>query len=164
MFSTWLTFHSFYLRPLPCWVFTLTYSSCRHLSHAPLPENTTSWPFLPPPQAHSHNRTLTLKAPGSGAQFPMTAHWLRSLFLWVVFRCYLPPFRGCLCPLPCCQRQSGGCGQVEQGKGGINGDSRRVDLGWWTHNTTYRWCIIESYTWNWYNFINQCHPNKFNKT
>ena len=23
--------------------------------------------------------------------------------------------------------------------------------------------VIELYTWNLYNFINQCHPNKFNK-
>ena len=36
-------------------------------------------------------------------------------------------------------------------------------MGWWTHNTVYRWCIIELYPWNLYNFINQCHPNKFNK-
>ena len=36
-------------------------------------------------------------------------------------------------------------------------------MGWWTHNTLHRWCIIELYTWNLYNFINQCHPNKFNK-
>ena len=41
--------------------------------------------------------------------------------------------------------------------------------GWWTHNTIYRWCIIELYmfyricTWILHNFINQCHPNKFNK-
>ena len=30
-------------------------------------------------------------------------------------------------------------------------------------NIIYRWCIIELYTWNLYNLINQCHPNKFNK-
>ena len=27
------------------------------------------------------------------------------------------------------------------------------------HNTVYRWCVIELYAWNLYNFINQCHPN-----
>ena len=26
----------------------------------------------------------------------------------------------------------------------------------------YRWCITELYAWNGYNFINQCHSNKFN--
>ena len=25
------------------------------------------------------------------------------------------------------------------------------------------WCIIELYPWNWYDFINQCHSNQFNK-
>ena len=25
-----------------------------------------------------------------------------------------------------------------QGKGGINGDGRRLDFGWWAHNTIYR--------------------------
>ena len=30
--------------------------------------------------------------------------------------------------------------------GGINGDWRRFEFGWWTHNTMYRWCIIEFYT------------------
>ena len=28
-------------------------------------------------------------------------------------------------------------------------------------NTVYRWYIIELYTWNVYNFINQYHPNKY---
>ena len=36
------------------------------------------------------------------------------------------------------------------------------DLGWWMHNTIYRGCSAELYTWNLYNFINQCYPNKFN--
>ena len=31
----------------------------------------------------------------------------------------------------------------------------------WTHNTIYRWYIIELFPWNLCNFINQCHPNKF---
>lgn len=30
-----------------------------------------------------------------------------------------------------------------------------------THNAIYRWCGIDLYTWNLYNFINQCYPNKF---
>ena len=36
------------------------------------------------------------------------------------------------------------------------------DFGWWAHNAIYRWCIIDLYTWNLYNFINQCHHNKCN--
>ena len=35
-------------------------------------------------------------------------------------------------------RGEGGWGDVEDGKGGINGDGRRLDLGWRTHNTIYR--------------------------
>ena len=53
-------------------------------------------------------------------------------------------------------------GEVEESKGRINGDRRRLYLEWWTHNTIYKWCIIELYTWNLYDFINQCYPNKFN--
>ena len=30
-----------------------------------------------------------------------------------------------------------------EGKWGISGDGRRLDLGWLTHNTIYRCCIIE---------------------
>ena len=45
---------------------------------------------------------------------------------------------------------------------GYKGDGS-LDLGWWTHNTDYRWYTIELYTWHLYNFINQCHSNKFNK-
>ena len=41
--------------------------------------------------------------------------------------------------------------------GGINGDGRRLDLGWGTHNTVYRWWVVELCTWNLYNFVNQCH-------
>ena len=36
------------------------------------------------------------------------------------------------------------------------------NFGWWTHNTIHRWCILELYTSNLYNFINQCHPHKCN--
>ena len=36
------------------------------------------------------------------------------------------------------------------------------DLTWDGEHTIYRWCIIEVYHWNLYNFINQCHSNKFN--
>lgn len=32
-----------------------------------------------------------------------------------------------------------------------------------TMQYTDEWCIIGLYTWNPYNFINQCHPKKFNK-
>ena len=50
-----------------------------------------------------------------------------------------------------------------EGYGGINGDGRRLDLGWWTHSTVHRWCVVELCTWSLYNFVCQCHPNKFNK-
>ena len=40
-------------------------------------------------------------------------------------------------------------------------DERRLDLGWWTHDTIFRWCVTELHTWNLYTFINQCHPNTF---
>ena len=53
--------------------------------------------------------------------------------------------------------------EVEEGKGGINGDGRRLDLGD-EHNTVYRWCAVQLCTWNLYNFVNQCHPNKFLKS
>lgn len=45
----------------------------------------------------------------------------------------------------------------------IYGHRRRFDFRWSTHNAIYRCCIIELYTWNLYNYINQCHSNKFNK-
>ena len=49
--------------------------------------------------------------------------------------------------------------EVAKGKGDqIYGDKKRFDLGWWTHNTIYRWYIRELYTWNLYHFVNQCHP------
>ena len=59
-----------------------------------------------------------------------------------------------------------GGGQVEVGKSkeARNGDGRRLDFESWTHNTLYKWHIIELYTWNLYSCINQCHPNKFNKS
>ena len=31
-----------------------------------------------------------------------------------------------------------GVGEVEEGKGGINGDGRRIDFEWQTHDTIYR--------------------------
>ena len=39
---------------------------------------------------------------------------------------------------------------------------------WWRKETwlwvvSTQWCIVEVYTWNLYNFINQHHPTKFNK-
>ena len=52
---------------------------------------------------------------------------------------------------------------VVKGKGGqIHGDWRRFDFGWWARSATYRLWIMEIYTWNLYNLINQCHPNTFN--
>lgn len=36
--------------------------------------------------------------------------------------------------------------------------SIRYGFGWQTYNSTYGWCIIESYTRKLYNFINQWHP------
>ena len=36
-------------------------------------------------------------------------------------------------------------GKVEGRKEGINGGGRRLNLRGWTHNTVYRWCIIELY-------------------
>lgn len=36
--------------------------------------------------------------------------------------------------------------EVNEGKGGLNGDGKRLDLGWYRHNTLYRCCIIEMYT------------------
>ena len=56
-----------------------------------------------------------------------------------------------------------GVGEGRRGYGEINNEGRRLELGWWTHNTLYRGCTIELCTRNRYNFINQCHPNKFNK-
>ena len=50
----------------------------------------------------------------------------------------------------------------EEGKGvQICGDGKTLGFGWWAHNVTYRWCMTASYTWNWYNVINQCYPNTF---
>ena len=59
---------------------------------------------------------------------------------------------------------AGGGGHVEEGVKGVNGDGQcRLDLGWWPHSTVYRWCVVELWPWNLYNFGNQCHPNNFNK-
>ena len=35
---------------------------------------------------------------------------------------------------------------------------------WWEHGSVCRWCVTELYTWNLDGFINQCHPNKVNKS
>ena len=45
---------------------------------------------------------------------------------------------------------------------GINGGGRRLDLGRWTHKTTYRWCVAELYPWTLDNFIKYHHHNKIN--
>ena len=37
-----------------------------------------------------------------------------------------------------CVVMAKGGGEVEEGMGGINGDGRRLDVGWRTHNTVYR--------------------------
>ena len=61
-------------------------------------------------------------------------------------------------------REKGGWGEVVKGnRGQIYDDGRRSDFGGWTHNVmhVYRWCIIKLYTWNLYNFINQCQANEF---
>ena len=55
-------------------------------------------------------------------------------------------------------------GEIEEGKGGRTYVDRRISFGWWTHNAIYWWTIIELYTQNLYNLINQCHPNTFNKS
>ena len=47
---------------------------------------------------------------------------------------------------------------VRGGKGEINGDRRRLDLGWWTHNTIYRWCIIKLYTWTYIILLTNVTP------
>ena len=57
----------------------------------------------------------------------------------------------------------GQLGVAGGGYGGINGDGRRLDLGCWARNTVYRLHVVESCAWNLYNFVNQCHPNRFNK-
>ena len=56
-----------------------------------------------------------------------------------------------------------GMGEVEEGEGGISIDGWNLDLGWRTHNTVYRWHVIELCPWNLYNIVNQCRPSKFNK-
>ena len=52
--------------------------------------------------------------------------------------------------------------EVKKGIGEINGDGRRLDLGW-TWITGYRWCVVELCAQNLFNFVTQCHLNKFNK-
>ena len=56
-------------------------------------------------------------------------------------------------------RRKGDEEQIEKVKGGTNGDGRDLTLeGEYTIQYTRELC-----TWNLYNFIKQCHPNKFNK-
>ena len=55
---------------------------------------------------------------------------------------------------------------VGRGGGGYMGDKwwwTDTWLGWWTHSMVYRWCFVELCTWNLYNFVNHCYPNKFNE-
>ena len=59
-------------------------------------------------------------------------------------------------------RGKGHEGGSKEYRGQIHGEGGRVGFGWAAHSAVYRWCIIELYTWNPYNLINQCHPNKFN--
>ena len=58
-------------------------------------------------------------------------------------------------------RGKGRWGEAEDSRG-RNGEGRILVLGWWTHNAIYRWCVIDLYPRNLYNFINLCHSNKFN--
>ena len=61
-----------------------------------------------------------------------------------------------------CQREAGR--EVEEGKGGqIYGHGGWFNFGRWAYNAVYRSCIIEMYTWNLCDPINQRHPSKFNK-
>ena len=45
-----------------------------------------------------------------------------------------------------------GVGEVEESKGGINGGGRKLDLGCWAQSSVYRWCVIELYIRNLYNY------------
>ena len=58
-------------------------------------------------------------------------------------------------------------GRVCEGVGGIGQwavkwGGKRLCLGRWACNSVCRWCYVELYTWNLYDLVNQCHPNKFN--
>ena len=55
------------------------------------------------------------------------------------------------------------CTYVLHFLGEINGDRQRLDLGWWTHNTLYRWCVTELCVWKLYNFVSELYPRKFHK-
>ena len=60
---------------------------------------------------------------------------------------------------------------IARGKGSWGGESEQKWVNWgpketllWAMNAqAFRWCFIDLYTWNLYGFVNQCHPNKFNK-
>ena len=43
-------------------------------------------------------------------------------------------------------RRKEGWKEVEEGIGRTNGDGRRLDVGWRTHNMIYRCSVIELYT------------------
>ena len=49
------------------------------------------------------------------------------------------------------------------GGGLIYGDRRWFDFRWWTHSAMCRSGIMEVYTGNLCDPVDQCHPNKFNK-
>ena len=59
------------------------------------------------------------------------------------------------------QRERAGGGRSGQKR--INGDGRRPDFGWWTHNTIYTWWIIECTLETYTILSNNVTPNKFNK-
>ena len=106
-------------------------------------------------------RGKPLKADRSGFKFPMC--WLSDQV----------NFPGALCATGIMMstqrtvvRSPWGNGQEGQafsmflggGTGGMNGDGRGLDLGWWTQNTVCRWCVVKSCTWNLCTFVNLCPP------
>lgn len=44
--------------------------------------------------------------------------------------------------------------EVNRGWRGPHVDGRKLDPGWWTHNSVYRWCITDLHTWNLYFLTN----------
>ena len=55
---------------------------------------------------------------------------------------------------PCGDRGKVGGGLVEVGKGGGDGDRRRLWLGQWVPDTGCRWYFVELYIWNLYGLWN----------
>ena len=49
-----------------------------------------------------------------------------------------------------------------RGSRGIDGDGRRLTRAG-AHHTGCRWCVVELYSWNLCNIVNQCHPHEVNK-